>query len=769
MKRIPFFLITMALALFIVNGCEREDFSNPNYDPETQTVMTNLVFNISTATAKTKQSADATQATTTSPFLGINQSVLLTYVLPNPGKILAADATSPKAFDLAELASAGTLSSTESRRVIEMSLPLNTNTLLFYGRAIPGNTYGNYTVDECYGHLDTYQMSESSGSGLFTLGKQLQDEEKSKFYAAEKLFAGIFSLIMNTNLIGSNHVAISGAAAPTGVTNTYKFDVSTEQYPELDWATYGNATNSPVETGHSLYPLEVKLKTAYNQMTTINSEGGELRAGSGEAIIRTIQDLWTVVNEVRCTEPLNQAEAVAKFLANSIFIRINKYFYAASLPGDGAPITNVSFQTMSNPSDNNGIIEMFQSAAEVAAQPDVSGQTYTDVWPSASELSSIAGVVPANFPFNFNLPRGASHMAFDKTRKIFYYPATFNTSGMGGVMEGGQFNAESYFYPAELLYFGNSPIRTSDKDRKVSDYPQGSGTGSGQWSAEASWDSGIWTGQAVKASTRSVAMKYNINYGTALLSSQVQYGVGTLKDNNRVVQAELQGLDPSNLPSTFTEQDNEIAVNATSFKFTGIIVGGQSQNVGWDFLPVATGSTPKYTYGFVYDRAVPEAAQSIPVSGASQPNYTMLFDNFKGTGQTDGIWNADTQDPVYVALEFQNNSGRDFYGNHNLIQDGGYFYLIAELNPENATGTAPVWPTNYVLPPYKADGTSNQVTRVFMQDYMTSAVFTLGVNSLKHAYLTVPDLRAGSMTLGLSVDVNWSTGLSFDDVILGGN
>ena len=150
-------------------------------------------------------------------------------------------------------------------------------------------------------------------------------------------------------------------------------------------------------------------------------------------------------------------------------------------------------------------------------------------------------------------------------------------------------------------------------------------------------------------------------------------------------------------------------------------------------------------------------------------NKGSQHEDFQGTGQTDGIWTADTQDPVYVALEFQNNSGRDFYGNHNLIQDGGYFYLIAELNPENATGNAPVWPTNYVLPPYKADGTSNQVTRVFMQDYMTSAVFTLGENSLKHAYLTVPDLRAGSMTLGLSVDVNWSTGLSFDNVILGGN
>ena len=268
-------------------------------------------------------------------------------------------------------------------------------------------------------------------------------------------------------------------------------------------------------------------------------------------------------------------------------------------------------------------------------------------------------------------------------------------------------------------------------------------------------------------------MKYDINYGTALMASKVKYGVATLKDNNRAVQAELRGVnlsDPSQA-AAFTEEDKDIAVNGTSFLFTGVIIGGQSQNVGWDFLPLATGTTPAYTYGFIYDKAIPTASQAIPAydaaGAASVPTYTMVFDNFKASGMEDGIWTAATQDKVYVALEFKNNTGVDFYGNHNLIRDGGYFYLIAELDPE--TVADPTWPSNYILPPYNADGTSNQVKRVYMQDFLTDVTFTLGVNSLKHAYLTVPDLRSGSMTLGLSVDVNWSTGLVFDDVILGGN
>ena len=753
------FILTGALALTMVAGCERADLSNPNYDPETNSVVTNFVFNVSTATGKTKQSDAAVQASSTSQFRGIKDAILLTYALGENNKILAADANAAKEFDLAEVASAGSLSSTESRRVLEMSLPLNTNTMLFYGRAIPNSPASEADKDE-YGYLDTYNITGNAGTGLFTLGKRLTDANKAKFYAAEKLFAGIFSLIMNTNL--KDHPAISKDATPVGNANKYKFDIAAGTYTNISWSSYIPTGNSPVETSHALYPLEVKLANAYKQMTTINTAGGELRAGSGYAILRTIQDLWSVINGIRCADPLNEAEAVAKYLANEIFVRINKYFYADNTPGDGSAVTNVVFQSMAD------ITTAFQSAVEVAARPAVYGKTYTDVWPSDSELGTLASLVPAEFPFDFNLPRGASHMGFESERLIFYYPSTFNTTGMGGVMEGGQFNAESYFYPAELLYFGNSPIRTSDGEHKVTDYPQGSGTGTGMWSNDGSWGS-EWNGAVVKASTRSVAMKHNINYGTALLASQVKYGTSQLKDNNRAVQAEIQGFDPSD--PTFTEVDNTIVVDGTSFKFTGIIVGGQSQNVGWDFLPIATGSTPKYTYGFVYDKAVPTAAQSIPAyvaSGApSAPNYTMLFDNFKGSGQTAGIWTADTQDKVYVALEFQNLTGHDFYGNHNLIRNEGYFYLIAELDPGSVT--APAWPTNYVLPPYKADGTSNQIARVFMQDYLTSATFTLGENSLKHAYLTVPDLRAGSLTLGLSVDINWSTGLVFDDVFLGGN
>jgi hypothetical protein len=271
-------------------------------------------------------------------------------------------------------------------------------------------------------------------------------------------------------------------------------------------------------------------------------------------------------------------------------------------------------------------------------------------------------------------------------------------------------------------------------------------------------------------------MRYNINYGTALLSTQVGYRVANLKDNNHAIQESKTG---STLDAN-VEPDRVIPVTATSpFKLTGIIVGGQYTNVGWDFLPMAKPSTVttenpagnKVT-GFIYDRDIPNSASydatSIPVySGSSTalayslPCYTMVLDNYNSSG---------TQDKVYIALEFQNNSGIDFYGNANLIRKDGFFYLIGELDPNKTGLTAITWPDYYKIPPYNTTtGGSQEVTRVFIQDYVTSVKFTFGENSLKHAYLTVPDLRASSLTLGLSVDVTWSTGLNFEDVILGGN
>ena len=50
---------------------------------------------------------------------------------------------------------------------------------------------------------------------------------------------------------------------------------------------------------------------------------------------------------------------------------------------------------------------------------------------------------------------------------------------------------------------------------------------------------------------------------------------------------------------------------------------------------------------------------------------------------------------------------------------------------------------------------------------MTTATFKIGANSLKNAFITIPDLRSTQTSLGLSVDLNWREGINFDNIVLG--
>ncbi|MBO4537564.1 MAG: hypothetical protein J5694_01690, partial [Erysipelotrichaceae bacterium] len=129
---------------------------------------------------------------------------------------------------------------------------------------------------------------------------------------------------------------------------------------------------------------------------------------------------------------------------------------------------------------------------------------------------------------------------------------------------------------------------------------------------------------------------------------------------------------------------------------------------------------------------------------------------------------------IFVALEFINNSDTDFWGEHNIIRKGGTFYLLGKLVIPSETTSTFQWPTDvdpldlYVLPPYDQDGKTIKRERVFVQDYMTEANFKIGPTSLRHAYLTVPDLRSSQLSLGLSVDLQWRNGRTYT-YILGGN
>ena len=756
MKKYFNFALLSAIALIgagVFTACSSEsgidlgdNNTNPNYDPVDQSVYAQFVFNVSTGNqATTRQSSAATQAATSETFRGINNAALFTYKLgtDNDGKHLAAAAVANKFIDLGSPLASGTIDDTHSHRVLEMSLPINTNTMLFYGKApegtaSPAEATKGYSAYDLYGHLDDYTLAGSTGENAgkdisaanFELGKRMTADNKAKYDEIKKLLGGVLTCIINTKIAGTDHVALDA--------EHYGVAVATGDYPAtVTWADYANANGtSPVETTHELYALEVKLAEVYKALTNIQTAQGELRAGYGTAILHTIEDVWSVINSVQCATPFSKGEAVAKKMAELIHEEISLYFNGnVPMDGDnkGGAVTDVNFRTVSTMvSTFNG--DGLWPTATAGTHPTVGGIGSEDL---------------SKFPAAYAVPSGAAHYDWDGTKKIFEYVTNYNTSSVGG---GSGFTVESYLYPAELLYFGNSPLRVSGTEHKEPTYPNGVGN----WKDDTKWSADWVNNSHVVSTTRSVAMRNNINYGSALLKTTVGYKSATLKDNNHAIQ---KIKDPS--IGDNDEPDKEITVDATSFQLVGVIIGGQYKKVGWDFTP----KTSDNTQGYIYDKAIPEGANVIPAYNAtpaasSSPNYTLVFDNYKAG---DGGQNV-----VYVALELKNNTGQDFYGKHNLIRNGDSFYLVGKLDPTTITwDNLGQLSTDHPLPPYNADGTSKEIVRVFMQDFMTTANFWFDQSSLKQALLTVPDLRHSSLTLGLSVDMNWSTGITFDNVILG--
>ena len=762
---------------------------NPGYDPATGDVPVQFVFNVSMGnTPTTRQTAEATQAnqnesdqTNPQKFRGIDHCLILSEAQDDDGKYISSPVEMDKMYDLSRVLDANAISSADSRRVLEMAFPAGTNSIMFYGKAIVGSisdaeSEAGLTVNDVFGHLKStggYQVGEELNNVCFEVQKRLNPDYEDKYDEIQTLLAGILTCIMNTNLAGSNHDGITATGTPGTGIPPYGDDIAATAYNDFSWADYANNTGedgkrkSPalpkIESGfpktNNLTPLEEKLANAYTPMVDINAAGGELRCGAGDAVEKMIQDLWTIVNSVRCATPTGKQEAIAKYLATKIHLNISQYF-TGTVPSDGGPVTDVHFLTTVNLMKSR-----FISSTDNPYWPTGAGDSPS----SFDHIDSDEKF--GEFPYYFHLPAGATHLATapisetDYTQ-IFSYVKNFNTSGMTGAVTS-DFTVNSYYFPPELLYFGNSPIRVCDKEHVVSDYPQTVAT----WHTDASWptvDNKAWIANShVLSSTRSVAMMNDINYGTALLKTTVGYqlegapqldGVPGLYDNNG-------GIHDGEVP-------NVIPVSNSAFQLVGILVGGQSKVVGWDFLPKSNAGT--YTYGYVYDCDI--ADTQIPATGSSKPNYTLVFDNYHAPASV-GAAEVD-QDKVYISLELKNNSGYDFFGKNGMIKNGDKFYLIGLLDPAKEGLTLPSWPTYHPLPPYyqtgetlvgeKQIGDSKEIARVFMQDYMTTVNFKIGVNSLKYAYLTVPDLRSSSLTLGLSVDLSWSTGLNFGDVIVGG-
>ena len=335
-----------------------------------------------------------------------------------------------------------------------------------------------------------------------------------------------------------------------------------------------------------------------------------------------------------------------------------------------------------------------------------------NVFTVTEQTNKTFAITTANtYPNNINLPDGAVQLSYAEATKTFSYAGKSDLTGIQ------QLDAANICFPASIYYFQSSDIAATAAELDNTAWPKTTS----DWTSNtvAPWlkdGAAGWTA-SVQPTTRSIAMRKNINYGVANLATTVKCGAETLADN---VDFEVSK------PNEFT---GTVTVPTEGFPVTGLLIGGQPTKVGFNFQP-ASDDAFDYT---IYDNNL---TNIVAKNGtASTPNYTIVLPNDKGRGVAD-------QNKVNVAIELTNNSGVAFRGADGIIPAGGKFYLVGQLDPKDHNVTNVANPA------------------VFMSDYMTT--MNLTIKSLKSAYNTIPDLRSTKLQLGLSVDLDWQAGLQFD-------
>lgn len=642
------FLGAFALVGMIgISSCSDKDdpgSSNPKFNKETKEVNTSFVFSVGTGKqADTRQTQANVQKT---GFLGLDDAIMLAYATGKSTPTVTATeaaAAAAKRYDFTgALLSTSDVDGTatgKSHKIIEMALPINTDAMLFYGKAHKTGTdaqQGKITYTTSGNQADAFTF------GLTNIASTPADVTNA---------ANALATILN-EIIGSEDTATS-----------------------TTWKTCGDNLLTTPPTAQT--EMMDKLGKAYNDITTIKT--GEYRAGSTAAILGIVNDLYAAVYRPIMDTSVNATtEAVAQAIATDIYNNIKAYFTE----------------------DTSSTTKRFTGVKAVPT-----GSTAT-----VAQLT--------DFPASFGLPYGTALLTITKAATGDSFASTTTSDLLDKT--GTTTSIATYKFPAELMYYANSGLRTSNTDKVESEFPNGYGN----WVDDSKW-TGDWssTNSKVTANTRAAALQDNINYGTALLETIVTLTSNaqtSMYDNRNGILGEVNTVvDPSGL------------------ELVGILVGGQPKEVGWDYQPTSSAGTS----AVVYDKDLNPGTNGYVLSttNPTASNYTMLLDNN----------NSATQEAqVLVALEFKNN-GPGFYGRDNFIRQDGTFYLVGKLTLANGTGST--------------------VDHIFVKDYVTKATFYMDDTSLQKAYVTVPDLRSGQLTFGLSVDIQWETGLTFDNIILGTN
>jgi len=305
-----------------------------------------------------------------------------------------------------------------------------------------------------------------------------------------------------------------------------------------------------------------------------------------------------------------------------------------------------------------------------------------------------ASAIPPGYPASLGLPDGAAVLLWDPSanqNQGAFVPQT-------DVSAEAQINAiNRYAYPAELYYYGNSQIHTSNV--AVDDNPN--------YQNQPNWEAVLThyaDGHVITHNTKAVA-----------ISSPLQYAVGRLDGK---VRAKTETLSTA-------KSGVSVTVGSESFPVTGIIVSGQyPQN--FDF-------TPKYDDAsidqelFVYDHYLKTGGNPVYLTTADMENPFRTL-----------VLQSHDYEKVTIILELENNSGQDFEGENGTVYQGTKFYLVGKVDPKDTTTPS---------------GAEDYKKRLFTKDYITQ--LGMVVETLEHAYNVMPNIQIGRLQVGVKIELDW--------------
>jgi len=246
----------------------------------------------------------------------------------------------------------------------------------------------------------------------------------------------------------------------------------------------------------------------------------------------------------------------------------------------------------------------------------------TDIKANIDANSTIAS---NTYPRSLGLPDGAAVIRWAKnetTDKDEFSVRTTTTTldNINGI--------NRYTYPAELMFFVDSPIRTSADEVSKEIYE----------STDKLWSAFLDTyykgPTTVTTNTKSVAVENPMQYGVAKLD-----------------------LTLTSMSTPLKDAKNEVVTNAnmSTMPLTGVIIGGQ-HTVGFNMKP--QGEQTDVDGRFIYDTNIIDGNKTSTL-------VLQSYDNEK----------------VPVILEFENKTEHAFTGKDGTVYPGARFYLIALIDP----------------------------------------------------------------------------------------